>query len=431
MARPTAAEAAIDIPPQYQPGETDFATLGAAVPAAFAPVAAFSPAPDAETPQATAPVADAAAAAHDDDYDIHGNHAAVGGADEAAAARRDLSDRLHTMARVDGDEPNALTSIIKNDPRAGEGGNKGGESREKKERDQAYRTTMQMIQDQIARLDRQIEELGRRADAIEDYLDGPIEVGADGRLTNEAMERELAEYERRTGQRIDRNNEEAVRQALRDQQDFILRQQGELIQERERAQDFANRVEASGQTPSVEEMRQIIPDYTPDELDLGSNTLDAERVAVVDEARGYDVDLMEQATGRARVVPTDPAPAVTTGGIGPLSSLDGLTMPEEISVSGLEEGSEVALDSPSPVLTPVALGGLDELGGVSPPSPLISDTISVASQIDSESLSPVYLSNLFAEKVYGEENQQQPEKENTFIADNNSDNTISVTSKLV
>ncbi len=155
MARPTGAEAAIDIPPQYQPTDSDFAKLGKAMPVAFAPGS-----------EPARPLAEAAAmplpGQTDGAPDIYGNDTGAVGAVEAQAAKRETGIRaLETKARGDGDEPNALGGVRHNHFATGEGGDKDSAARQRKERDQAYRTALQVLQDQIAMLDQQIAHYER------------------------------------------------------------------------------------------------------------------------------------------------------------------------------------------------------------------------------------------------------------------------------
>ena len=355
-----------------------------------------------------------------DRTDVHGNHAEVGNAERTAREFGDRIRGLETQSRVHGDEAHALGGAQHNEFATGEGGDKGGAARNRRDRDRAYRNALQALNDHIAMLDRQIRELERRADAIGDYLaEGDIEVGEDGRLTNEAMERELAEYERRTGQRVDRHNEEAVRAALQAQQQHILRERDGLIQERQRAQEFADRVEASGVPPSVEDMRLIIPDYTDNELDTGTEGLDAAAAAVVDEARGYDAaERGELAIMADALYGSENAPEAPSA-----------DAPEPLPLAGLEPTSgtvvadampaagEVADNSGDGPVGPISLDGLGDQGAG--PSVSRPDTLTVASQIDDTRLSPIDLTGLFTEMAAGEEAGESPDAaaETTLAAD--------------
>ena len=355
------------------------------------------------------------------DTDLHGNHDDVGNAGRSAREAENRIRGLETQSRVHGDEAHALSSVQHNEFATGEGGDKGGAARNRRDRDRAYRNALQALNDHIAMLDRQIRELNRRADAIGDYLaEGDIEVGEDGRLTNEAMERELAEYERRTGQRVDRHNEEAVRAALQAQQQHILRERDGLIQERQRAQEFADRVEASGVPPSVEDMRLIIPDYTDNELDTGSARIDAASAAVVDEARGYDaserdVIAMSTAAGRERYADSDTTPDESAAAPVPLTGLEPTS--GTVVAGAIPANGEAADNSGDGPVGPISLDGLgDEGAGLSASRP---DTVTVASQIDDTRLSPIDLTGLFAEMAAGEDAGESPDTtaETTLAAD--------------
>ena len=349
------------------------------------------------------------------DTDLHGNNAEVGNVERTARQSENRVRGLETLSRVHGDEADALSSVQHNEFATGEGGDKGDAARNRRDRDRAYRNALQALNDHIAMLDRQIRELNRRADAISDYLaEGDIEVGEDGRLTNEAMERELAEYERRTGQRVDRHNEEAVRAALQAQQQHILRERDGLIQERQRAQEFADRVEASGVPPSVDDMRLIIPDYTDNELDTGTEGLDPAAAAVVDEARGYNEDerteLADSSHDLFGISGEASAPEAQPQGPLPLAGLEPTS------------GTAVADTSGDGPVGPISLDGLgagSEISAAAGSAPSSREPITVAAQIDDTSLSPIDLTGLFAEMAAGEDTGTGPEEtpDNTMTAD--------------
>ncbi len=171
----------------------------------------------------------------------------------------------------------------------------------------------QALQNHIDALNRQIGELGQRAEAITEYLEsGDFETDADGRLRNADMERELREYERRAGKKVDRTDADAVHAAL-------LLQQGELLATIDKASDLVRRAEAGELT--IEEIQQA----RPKELDRATAYMNKDTAAETEKLRGYnefDQELTQgyshqvfgdQSSGPPEVQPTSPDTVPLTG----------------------------------------------------------------------------------------------------------------------
>lgn len=185
-----------------------------------------------------------------DTPDIHGNHENVGLVDELARAERDRVDGYTQLASVNGGELNR--SIIGNEARLREGSGRNS-GNERRARRAARDFTDQLLMQEMARLDLQIAELDRRIDHLGDYITrGEVEVGKDGKLTDEDAEKALREYEERTGRKIDRNDAQAVLDALHNQHLFLMQQRDQYQAERDRLEKAQERLETAA-TPEQRE----------------------------------------------------------------------------------------------------------------------------------------------------------------------------------
>ena len=187
-----------------------------------------------------------------DTPDIHGNHEDVGLVDELARAERDRVDGYTQLASVNGGELNR--SIIGNEARLREGSGRNS-GNERRARRAARDFTDQLLMQEIARLDLQIAALDRRIDHLGDYIArGEVEVGKDGKLTDEDAEKALREYEERTGRKIDRNDAQAVLDALHNQHLLLMQQRDQYQAERDRLEKAQERLE----TAATPEQREAI-----------------------------------------------------------------------------------------------------------------------------------------------------------------------------
>lgn len=156
-----------EIPPQFRPTEESlrldeaFGTLG------------FAEADALETVQEPAAAAseDSPLSPDNGDTDIHGNDtAAVGAVTDHARKLDDTIAGYAHLANVTGGEVNQ--SLIISDARLTQGGD-GGDARNRRQREQAARdfaTQLMLIDQQIARLERLIEQNNERIDELEDQL---------------------------------------------------------------------------------------------------------------------------------------------------------------------------------------------------------------------------------------------------------------------
>ena len=115
---------------------------------------------------------DPAVSGHDDDIDIHGNHSDVEIVEENARDTSKHVRSLETHSRVLGDESNALKSVQHNQFATGEGGDSGSE-RNRRQRERAARDFMNqllLIDRQIARLERLIEQNNEQIADLQDQL---------------------------------------------------------------------------------------------------------------------------------------------------------------------------------------------------------------------------------------------------------------------
>ncbi|MCB9957160.1 MAG: hypothetical protein H6843_00950 [Rhodospirillaceae bacterium] len=408
------------------PAPVETADVVADAPAA--PVADDAPAPtdDPAPPEDTRPAADAdqtPPSTDDSEYDVHGNDQAAltaGGAAQAELRRR--IGNMEVSALMNESEPNGLGNVQFNVNRTAAAQ----QATEQKRREDAAKMARKALEDHLRMLDRQIAELQRRADAIEDYLAaGEIEVGPDGRLTDDAMEQELAEYEQRTGQRVDRNDRTAVIQALREQQDYIERTRDGLMTEREQTQRLMDRVDTTGEPPSVEEMRAILPDYTYRELDSASARTDAATAAVMDEARGYDEHEREVNAETSGFLWNDSIPVASADL--PVDPVDpgGIDSPEDVEVASADSGEIMPesdeIDTEEGAFRgPVSLAGLEDgPPGQTGGSAQSVEPASVAAQVDGTRLAPIQLSGLFADAAEGETAEPEPANtaDNVVVAD--------------
>lgn len=149
----------------------------------------------------------------------------------------------------------------------GMGGSAGKEDEEKKKRQEEW-DRLFMLQQQLAQrlqeidwkieeIDRQIHDTKEHMSALDrekagleelrgfydDHLSGRkrLEVGADGKLKNEKVEKTLQEFERRTGKKIDRKNPEELDAALRDIDGKARDHLNEIEEEYKRCQEELER----------------------------------------------------------------------------------------------------------------------------------------------------------------------------------------------
>ena len=231
--------------------DTPFETLLNAEPAKQGQPAEQGQGDEAEVAEHTDPEsAPQAAPGSPEETDIHGNHGEVRHTHDLAREDQDRVDAYTRLASVTGGELN--TSIIGNEARiAGKGG--GNSAKERRARRAARDVTDQIIMQQIVDLDRKIAEMDRRIDHLSDYIArGEVEVGEDGKLTDDEAERALREYEERTGRKIDRNDSQAVLDALHQQNIFMMEQRDQYQAERDRLEAAQERLDAA-ETPEQRE----------------------------------------------------------------------------------------------------------------------------------------------------------------------------------
>lgn len=70
------------------------------------------------------------------------------------------------------------------------------------------------LQNELTGLNARLDDIGDMRAGIEDVFNNGYDVGEDGRISNEQAEKALQEYEERTGQSVDRNDEAVVMAAL-------------------------------------------------------------------------------------------------------------------------------------------------------------------------------------------------------------------------
>ena len=109
------------------------------------------------------------------------------------------------------------------------------ESERKKQQDAALDRAQLMLermretlQQELDQIDQRRTDIGKMRDGIEDVFANGYEVGEDGRITNAQAEKALGEYEKRTGKKIDRDDDTAVLAALHAQWEAFDREEVQM-----------------------------------------------------------------------------------------------------------------------------------------------------------------------------------------------------------
>ncbi|MBL4617748.1 MAG: hypothetical protein JKY46_08625 [Robiginitomaculum sp.] len=123
-----------------------------------------------------------------------------------------------------------------------------GDTQDAKEKTRKNQTDTQLLlealrndlQNELNRIEERRDDINEMRGGIEDVFENGYDLGEDGKITNEQAEKALREYEERTGQTVDRNNEAAVYAAFADQWKAFEREEAQM---NKRAKEIDNFIE--------------------------------------------------------------------------------------------------------------------------------------------------------------------------------------------
>lgn len=183
--------------------------------------------------------------------DVSAYDAVQNDAQDAVEQRREADEAANAanLTELQRDGEAAKNAGVQTDAR-GAFGNADRDSRaeeEKKKRNDAVDRAQLLLEriradleQELIQIDIRMGEIEQMKAGVEDVFANGYDVGADGKITNEQAEKALREYEKRTGQKVDRDDEAAVMAALHDQWEEFEREEREMNHRAREIEDFKN-----------------------------------------------------------------------------------------------------------------------------------------------------------------------------------------------